>query len=233
MKKKLVVFSGAGMSAESGLKTFRDNGGLWENYNVYEVATPAAWKKQPKLVLKFYNERRKQLLKAKFNPAHQLVADLEKWFDLKVITQNIDNLHELAGSTNVIHLHGELLKARCEKNSEDIYELESGEIKLGDLSSTGFQLRPHIVWFGEEVPMMDVAISEASNAELFIVIGTSLNVYPAANLIHYLPESCKKFLIDPKASELQIDSSWTTIQSTATEGMEILKNILTKKSDFD
>lgn len=231
MKKSLVVFSGAGMSAESGLKTFRDNGGLWEQYDVYEVATPEAWEKQPELVLRFYNERRAQLKKAKFNRAHQLVAKLESSYNVDVITQNIDNLHELAGSSKVTHLHGELLKARCERNDNDIYELEKDRIELGDKSLSGHQLRPHIVWFGEEVPMMEEAMKITSRADIFIVIGTSLNVYPAANLIHFLKEGCQKFLIDPLANEINIDNSWTVIQSTATDGMEKLFPVLNKKSE--
>lgn len=231
MKKSLVVFSGAGMSAESGLKTFRDNGGLWEQYNVYEVATPEAWKKQPELVLRFYNERRAQLKKAKFNKAHQLVAELETKFNVDVITQNIDNLHELAGSSKVTHLHGELLKARCEKNKNDIYTLKKANIELGDKSSNGHQLRPHIVWFGEDVPMMEEAMRITSRADIFVVIGTSLNVYPAANLIHFLKDECEKFLIDPLANGINIDDSWTIIQSTATDGMEKLFSVLNKKSE--
>lgn len=231
MRKKLIVFSGAGMSAESGLKTFRDNGGLWEDYNVYEVATPTAWIKNPELVLRFYNERRKQLIKASFNKAHKVVADLEQQFDVTVITQNIDNLHEKAGSKNVVHLHGELMKARCEKNEHDIYKLNDDELKLGDLSASGFQLRPHVVWFGEEVPAMDEAIKTIIDAEVFIVIGTSLNVYPAANLIHYLPRNCDKYLIDPKPNEIQLDNSWVIIKETAAKGMVIIQNHLNKKSD--
>lgn len=231
MRKKLIVFSGAGMSAESGLKTFRDNGGLWEEHDVYEVATPEAWAKNPELVLKFYNERRKQLLKASFNKAHKIVAHLETQFDVTVITQNIDDLHEKAGSKNVIHLHGELMKARCEKNEHDIYSLELEELKIGDLSEGGFQLRPHVVWFGEEVPMMEYAIKTIVDAEIFIVIGTSLNVYPAANLIHYLPNNCDKYLVDPNPNEVQLDKSWKILKETAGEGMLIIQNHLNKKSD--
>lgn len=224
-KKQLVVFSGAGMSAESGLKTFRDNGGLWENYKVSEVATPEAWKKDKELVLRFYNLRREQLLKAKPNKAHYKIAELEKQYDVTVITQNIDDLHERAGSTEVLHLHGELRKVRSERDANLIYNWENAELKLGDLCETGFQLRPHVVWFGEEVPMMEKAFEIAKKANILVVIGTSLNVYPAASIVNYVPANSKNYLIDPNpAMEL---NNFTIINAGAEEGVNILaENLL-------
>ncbi|MBL7936739.1 MAG: NAD-dependent deacylase, partial [Bacteroidia bacterium] len=183
-KKKIVVFSGAGMSAESGIKTFRDTGGLWEEYKIEDVATFEAWLKNQDLVLNFYNQRRKQVMEAQPNEAHILVADLQKHFDVQVITQNIDDLHERAGSKKVLHLHGEIMKGRSTVKQELVYDLKHWEIKAGDVCEVGSQLRPHIVWFGEAVPEMDKAIELTEEADIFITIGTSLNVYPAANLIH-------------------------------------------------
>lgn len=231
-KERLVVFTGAGMSAESGLKTFRDNGGLWENHKVEEVATPFAWENNPELVLRFYNERRKQLLKAEPNQGHYIIAALEKDFEIIIITQNIDDLHERAGSKNVLHLHGELRKARSTLNPNRVYPIEGPELKWGDTCEYGKQLRPYVVWFGEEVPAYQEAIEPIQNADRLIVIGSSLQVYPAAGLIHYAAPHCKKVLIDPRANEMQLDSAWTLINSSAEDGMEILyKNWSKKKAE--
>tara|TARA_R110002096_G_scaffold109056_12_gene238709 strand:- start:32407 stop:33114 length:708 start_codon:yes stop_codon:yes gene_type:complete len=221
-KSQLIIFSGAGMSAESGLKTFRDNGGLWENHDVSKVATPQAWLSDPELVLRFYNERRKQLITAQPNKAHQLIAELESKYEVTVITQNIDDLHEKAGSTNVVHLHGELMKVQCEKNPMLIYEWTKPELNLGDLSEKGHQLRPHVVWFGEEVPKMVEAMNLVQAADCFIVIGTSLNVYPAASLLHFLPDHTSCYLIDPKAQEFEMNKKWTLINASAVGGMSLL-----------
>ena len=221
-KKKIVVFSGAGMSAESGIKTFRDAGGLWEEYKIEEVATYNAWTKNQKLVLDFYNQRRKQIMESSPNAAHKLVAELQKKFDVQVITQNIDDLHERAGSKKVLHLHGEIMKSRSSVSSDLIYNLDDWEIKEGDLCEEGSQLRPHIVWFGEAVPEMDKATTLAEEADIFITIGTSLNVYPAANLIHVVDSTVPKFLIDPGDFNLDYIKNLTVIKAKAIEGMEIL-----------
>jgi len=177
--KKIVVLSGAGISAESGIKTFRDSGGLWEGYDVMEVASPEGWAKNPELVLDFYNQRRKKALTAQPNEGHKIIAELEKYFQVSVVTQNIDNLHEKAGSSHVTHLHGEIFQARSTLDPNLVYDIEGWELKLGDKCEKGSQLRPNIVWFGEMVPMMEVAVEEAISADIFIVIGTSLQVYPA------------------------------------------------------
>ena len=219
--KHIVVLTGAGISAESGLKTFRDMGGIWEKYDVYKVATPEAWKNNPELVLKFYNERRKQLLKAKPNEAHKLLAKLEKKYNINIITQNIDDLHERAGSKNILHLHGELRKARSECNESLIYEIEGWEIKLGDKAEDGCQLRPHVVWFGEPVPMLNKAIEIAREADIFVIIGTSLNVYPAASLINYVKQNTKIFYIDPNPNKIY-ESNIVVINKKATEGVKEL-----------
>ena len=192
-KKKLIICSGAGMSAESGIKTFRDSGGLWEEYKVEDVATLEAWEKNQKLVTEFYNQRRKQVMEAQPNEAHKIIADLQKTFDVTVITQNVDNLHERAGSKNVIHLHGEIVKAQSSIDPSKIYNLKNWEIKIGDTCELGSQLRPYIVWFGEMVPMMEPAIDMVGKADLFTVIGTSLNVYPAAGLVNYTPSAIPKW----------------------------------------
>jgi NAD-dependent deacetylase len=201
-KKKIVVFSGSGISAESGLRTFRDSDGLWEEFNIYEVATPQAWKKNPDLVNKFYNARRKQVRQAQPNDAHLALANLEQSFDVQIITQNIDDLHERAGSSNVLHLHGEIMKCRSSEDPTLIYDVEGDEIQLGQLCDKGTQLRPHVVWFGEMVTEMESALKIASAAEIFIIVGTSLNVYPAAGLITVAPAHIPKYLIDPNAHEL-------------------------------
>ncbi len=194
---KVVVFTGAGISAESGLKTFRDSDGLWEHYKIEDVATPEAFERNPQLVLNFYNERRKQVIKAQPNAAHTALAELQTKYTVQIITQNIDDLHERAGSKKVLHLHGEILKARSSIDSSSIFKIKGEEINVGDLCPKGSQLRPHIVWFGEPVPLMDVAYELTSEASIFIVVGTSLNVYPAANLLNYVPLDCPIYLVDP------------------------------------
>lgn len=200
MKKKLVILTGAGMSAESGISTFRDSGGLWDKYPVEDVATPEAFHRNPEIVLEFYNTRRRELIQAKPNEGHIGIADLEKNFDVQVITQNIDNLHERAGSTKVLHLHGELMKVRSTGDESLIYELpaDKPEINMGDKCEKGYQLRPHIVWFGEAVPMITEAAVLAGKADVFVIIGTSMNVYPAAGLLDYVKKNVPVYLIDPK-----------------------------------
>lgn len=198
MTKRIAVLTGAGISAESGLKTFRDSDGLWNQYSVYEVATPEAWENNPELVLTFYNERRKQAWAAQPNAAHVALAELEKHFDVTIVTQNIDDLHERAGSKNIIHLHGEIKKARSTSNPDLVYVLDHWELNPGDLCELGSQLRPHIVWFGEDVPMMEKAIPVIKKADILIVVGTSLEVYPAAGLTQFAGVSTRKFLVDPK-----------------------------------
>ncbi|MFM7016286.1 MAG: SIR2 family NAD-dependent protein deacylase [Bacteroidota bacterium] len=217
--KHVVVFSGAGISAESGIKTFRDADGLWENHAIEEVATPEAFERNPELVLRFYNERRKQLLECKPNDAHNAIAELENKYKVTVVTQNVDDLHERAGSTNVIHLHGELMKVRSTAYPALIYKLDSWELKLGDNCEKGFQLRPHIVWFGEQVPMMDKAMEVVEQADIFLVVGTSLQVYPAAGLVHYAIKATHRFLIDPKSELPYGATDFTLIRSTAVDGV--------------
>lgn len=200
MKKKLVILTGAGMSAESGIATFRDSGGLWDKYPVEQVATPEGFEANPELVLNFYNERRRELLKAKPNAGHYGLAELEKYFDVRIITQNIDNLHERAGSPHVLHLHGELMKARSTGDDSLIYDIDPAhpDIHIGDKCEKGFQLRPHIVWFGEAVPMISEAERICRQADIFVIIGTSMNVYPAAGLLNDVPRNAPIYLIDPK-----------------------------------
>jgi NAD-dependent deacetylase len=226
LKKKLVVLTGAGVSAESGLRTFRDTDGLWEGYNVYEVATPGGFAKNPELVLEFYNMRRKDIAAAKPNAAHTGLAELEKDYDVTIITQNIDDLHERAGSTNVIHLHGEIFQMRSVKNPNVIYEIR-GDIKLGDLAEDGGQLRPNIVWFEEPVPMIEDAAEVTATAEIFVVIGTSLLVYPAAGLINYASPYIPKFIIDKNIPYTYSVNNLTAIEKPATEGVKDLKRLLT------
>jgi NAD-dependent deacetylase len=197
--KKLVVLTGAGISAESGIKTFRDADGLWENHRIEEVATPEAWRRDPELVLRFYNLRRQQLQEVAPNPGHQALVELEAHFDVHIITQNVDDLHERAGSTRVLHLHGELRKVRSERHPGLVYDWP-GDLQLGDLCEEGAQLRPHIVWFGEAVPMFEQAVQVAATADVFMVVGTSLLVYPAAGLMHYAKRDIPYFYIDPKPS---------------------------------
>jgi len=226
-KKKLVVLTGAGISAESGLKTFRDTDGLWEGYDINEVATATAWRKNPELVLEFYNARRKSVKEARPNEAHYALASLEKDFDVTIITQNIDDLHERAGSTSIVHLHGEILKMRSEKNEDLIYTIE-GDIHPGDTAADGHQLRPHIVWFEEPVPMMEAAIEIAKTADLFLIVGTSLVVYPAAGLLHYVPMNIPKFIVDKKLPATNHLHNLTMIEKIASEGMKGLVGLLEK-----
>ena len=200
--KNIVVFSGAGISAESGLGTFRDSGGLWDKYKIEDVATPQAFKKNPELVLEFYNIRRRQLLSSSPNSAHYSLNKLQDNFNLQIITQNIDDLHERSGTKNVLHLHGHLRQSKSTLN-EMIYQIEGSELILGDICPNGSQLRPNVVWFGESVPMMEKAIEIVKKAHLFIIIGTSLNVYPAASLIHYTTSSCEKYIIDLNAEHVE------------------------------
>ena len=220
-KKKLVVLTGAGISAESGLKTFRDSDGLWEGYDIYEVASPRGWKKDPKVVLDFYNMRRKDVAKAEPNAAHLGLAALEKYFDVHIITQNIDDLHERAGSTHVLHLHGEIFKMRSVKEATVTYAIKA-DIRLGDTAPDGGQLRPHIVWFEEPVPMIEIAANITGMAELFVVIGTSLAVYPAAGLLNYTPSQIPKFIIDKHIPYTQSILNLSAIEATASEGVKIL-----------
>ena len=220
--KKLVILTGAGMSSESGIKTFRDSGGLWEEYDVTEVATPMAWARDRDLVLRFYNERRRQLAGCQPNEGHTGLAHLEKYFDVQIITQNIDDLHERAGSTRILHLHGELTKARSTVDPSLLYDIGYKDINPGDTCGKGSQLRPHIVWFGEPVPMMDEAVTLTSDADIFVVIGSSLNVYPAAGLIHYAPEKASLWLIDPKDVDIPISRKVEVIKEKAAKGVAIL-----------
>ena len=229
--KKIVVLTGAGMSAESGISTFRDSGGLWEKYPVEQVATPEGYAANPKLVIDFYNERRKQLLNVGPNMGHRILAELEKYFDITVVTQNVDNLHERAGSTKVIHLHGELTKvtsSREPNNPKYIKELspECYDVKIGDLADDGSQLRPFIVWLGEAVPMIETAIDCVEKADIFVIIGTSMNVYPAAGLLNYVDGNVPVYLIDPNPVNISSNRKINVISKGASEGMENLRKIL-------
>jgi NAD-dependent deacetylase len=226
MRKKLVVLTGAGMSAESGLRTFRDMGGLWEEYDVTEVASPEGWAKDMDLVLRFYNERRQQLALSKPNQGHIGLAEMEKFFDVHVITQNVDDLHERAGSTRVLHLHGELKKVRSTIDPQFVYDIGYKEIIRGDLCEKGSQLRPHIVWFGEFVPAIEEAADICQNADILAVIGTSLNVYPAAGLIDYIPMNTEVFLIDPNDIIAHVNRKITFIKEKASVGVGKLREIL-------
>lgn len=226
MKKKLVILTGAGISAESGLKTFRDADGLWEGHNVMDVASPEGWHRNKELVLDFYNQRRKQLHQVKPNKGHTVLAELEKDFDVHIITQNVDNLHEQAGSTKVLHLHGELLKVRSTKNEDYILDWHH-DLVIGDLDKNANQLRPHIVWFGEMVPALDEAVIITRQADYVAVIGTSLQVYPAASLMHYAKPNIPVFYIDPKpASIANLQNPLEVIAMNATEGVPLLREKL-------
>ena len=225
MKKNLVVLTGAGISAESGLKTFRDADGLWEGYDINEVATATAWRRNPALVQEFYNMRRKNVAAAQPNGAHFALADLEHQFDVHIITQNIDDLHERAGSTNVLHLHGEIFKMRSQKNEALVYPIH-GDIAMGDVAEDGAQLRPHIVWFEEPVPMMEAAIEIVKKADIFLIVGTSLVVYPAAGLVNYAPWPIPKFMVDRKIPYTSSLYNLTAIEKGAAEGMQELKTLL-------
>jgi NAD-dependent deacetylase len=225
VKKKLIVLTGAGISAESGLRTFRDSDGLWEGYEVTEVATPRAWKKNPSLVLDFYNMRRRDVLGAKPNRAHLALAELEKDFDVHIITQNIDDLHERAGSSKVLHLHGEIFKMRSETNDELIYDIRE-DIVLGDKAGDGSQLRPHIVWFEEPVPMIEAAVALVRQADIFVVVGSSLVVYPAAGLVGFARAGIPTFILDKQIPYTSRMANLTSIEKPATEGVEELMAIL-------
>ncbi len=227
--KRIVVLTGAGISAESGISTFRDASGLWRNYRFEELATPEAWDRNPELVMEFYNMRRKQLFEVEPNAAHYALVELEEKYDVHIITQNVDDLHERAGSTNVLHLHGELKKARSTVAPNLVYELDRWELKIGDKCEKGSQLRPHIVWFGEAVPMIGPAAEISSTADIFIIIGTSLVVYPAAGLTDYAKPDIPKFYIDPGASYAGGISNLTIIQKKAGEGVPEIVNSLMKR----
>lgn len=224
--KHLVVLSGAGISAESGLATFRDSDGLWNNYRIEDVATPDAWRRNPALVLQFYNERRKNAAQAKPNAAHIALAGLENRYRVSIITQNVDDLHERGGSTNVVHLHGKLREARSTKYPELIYDIGDGDINLGDTCEKGSQLRPNIVWFGEMVPMIPIAADICSTADIFVVVGTSLQVYPAAGLLEYAPPRIPRYLIDPRPILPYGSEKWTLIAEKATVGTQKLLSLL-------
>ena len=225
--KKIVVLTGAGISAESGLRTFRDSNGLWEEHRVEDVATFDAWQRNQALVLEFYNQRRKQLCEVKPNAGHLALAELEKKYHVQIITQNVDDLHEQAGSTKVLHLHGELKKVRSTMDENLVYTLDGWELKKGDLCEKGSQLRPHIVWFGEAVPMIEPAMELSSEADIFIVIGTSLNVYPAASLVYYVNKSTPVYLIDPHAEMLSGVNNLTVIRETAGRGVpKLVKQLM-------
>lgn len=229
--KKLVVLSGAGVSAESGVSTFRDAGGLWEQYSIEDVCTPEGWLRDPRLVTDFYNARRRQMLEVKPNEAHLLLHELEGQYDVRIITQNVDNLHEQAGSTQVIHLHGELMKVTSSASPNDSRYIEERpldclDVQMGELAADGSQLRPFIVWFGEAVPMIERAAQLTSEADIYLVIGTSLNVYPAAGLLSYVPAHVPIYLIDPKPVSWNYGRSYTHIMKPATEGMRQLVEML-------
>lgn len=220
-RKKIVVLSGAGISAESGIRTFRDTNGLWEDHKIDDVATPEGWERNPDLVLEFYNQRRKQAFAVQPNAGHRALAELERYYTVTVITQNVDNLHERAGSTHVIHLHGELSKVRSTADESLIYERDESnwEVKRGDVCEKGAQLRPHIVWFGEAVPLMDVAVDETAEADIFIVVGTSLQVYPAAGLLYAVPKGHPIYMVDPNIPDVAKRQNLTLIPETATAGL--------------
>jgi len=219
-KQRLVVLTGAGISAESGIRTFRDSGGLWEDHDIMDVATYQAWTKNMEMVLEFYNQRRRQLLEARPNAAHYALATLEKHFDVQIITQNVDDLHERAGSSKVLHLHGELKKVRSTSNPELVFTLEGWELKKGDLCPKGSQLRPHIVWFGEPVPLIPVAARLSAAADIYLIAGTSLNVYPAAGLVGYVGRGVPVYLIDPGDLPVSHIPNLTLIREKATTGMK-------------
>ena len=224
--RKLVVLTGAGISAESGIATFRDAGGLWEGHRVEDVATPEGWTRNPTMVLEFYNQRRKQATEVKPNRGHEILMELEQHFDVTVITQNVDNLHERAGSSRVIHLHGSLFESRSTSNPALIYPITGWELKQGDVCELGSQLRPNIVWFGEAVPMIEVAAVIASRADIFLVVGTSMAVYPAAGLIDYVPDQVRKYVVDPKKPEILHVPNLEFIAEKASVGMERVRQLL-------
>lgn len=219
--KKLTILSGAGISAESGIKTFRDGDGLWENHSVTDVASPEGWRKDRALVLEFYNQRRRQLHEVQPNEAHQLLADLEQHFDVQIITQNIDDLHERAGSTNILHIHGELFKS-CSCNNKNLIYEQKDDINEGDKAEDGAQLRPFIVWFGEDVPLYNIAREKVKEADILIVIGTSLQVYPAAGLIHEIKDDCLLIVVNPNETEFGYGERAVVMKESATRGMKLL-----------
>ena len=220
--KKLVVLTGAGMSAESGLRTFREMGGLWEEYDVYEVASPGGWQRNRSMVLRFYNERRKQLLETKPNKGHLDLVELEQYFEVWIVTQNVDDLHERAGSSRILHLHGELRKSRSTVDPNLVYDIEGWKLGEGDLCEKGSQLRPHVVWFGEAVPAIEEAARVVSEADILVIIGTSMNVYPAAGLINYVPGTAPIYVIDPNEVAIADHPRIQVIQKSAGEGVQLL-----------
>lgn len=228
MRQKLVVLTGAGVSQESGIKTFRDSDGLWENYPVEEVASIQGWRRNKEVMLKFYNQRRRQLATAEPNKAHKIIAELEEFYDVTVVTQNVDNLHERGGSTNIIHLHGELTKVRGVDDDETVFDIGYNEINLGDKSPSGAQLRPHIVWFGEAVPELERAAKVVSECDILLVVGTSLAVYPAAGLVNFITYGRPIYLIDPNPIRVNYPH-YTQIQDVATSGMERFREIVLKQ----
>lgn len=221
--KRLVVFTGAGMSAESGIQTFRGSDGLWENHRIEDVATPEAWNRNPELVMEFYNQRRKGVLTAQPNGGHLMIASWQRYFSVTVVTQNIDDLHERAGSNDVVHLHGEIRKSRSTSNPELIYPIADWSLNLGDKCELGSQLRPHIVWFGEDVPMLEKAAAIIEEADIFVVVGTSLQVYPAAGLIQYAFRAKQKFIIDPNAHNLTTKTDWMIVSEGAVNGLNSIE----------
>jgi len=228
--KKLVVLSGAGISAESGIPTFRDSNGLWEGFRVEDVASPEGWHKDPALVLDFYNQRRKKALEVSPNKGHEILAELQNHFDVTIITQNVDNLHERAGSKTVIHLHGSLFESRSTKDERLVYPIKGWELKMGDCCAQGSQLRPNIVWFGEMVPLMAVASVQARQADVFLIVGTSLVVYPAAGLIHDVPFETPKYLVDPKLPDVGSMPYLKMIEDKASTGLAKIKDELLELS---
>jgi len=229
MAKQITVLSGAGMSAESGISTFRDSNGLWEQYRIEDVATPGAWQRNPALVLDFYNQRRRQLLEVRPNAGHRAIVELERAFNVQVITQNVDDLHERAGSSNVLHLHGELRKVRSTGPSRHVFGLDGWELKWGDHCPDGHQLRPHIVWFGEEVTEMPRAAEIVSTSDAVIIVGTSMNVYPANGLVHYAPRHAGIWVIDPNATELHSVGRATVLREKAGDALPRLVGELLDK----
>lgn len=227
--KQVVVFTGAGVSAESGINTFRDSNGLWEQYRIEDVATPEAFERNPELVLDFYNQRRKQVLNAHPNAAHLAIVELEKYFQVQIITQNIDDLHERAGSKKVLHLHGEIRKSRSTKSPNLIYKIEGDALNMGDKCEKGSQLRPHIVWFGEAVPKMEEAVMLTQKADILLIIGTSLEVYPAASLVQFARDEAEKYLIDPKANAISGIANLRILKKNAGAGVPALVKQLIKE----
>jgi NAD-dependent deacetylase len=228
MKKTLVVLTGAGISAESGVATFRDSNGLWENHSIEDVATPQGWAKNPKLVQRFYNARRQQLPTVVPNEGHKILAKLEKYFNVKIVTQNVDDLHERGGSLNVLHLHGQLTQARGSQDKDKIYDIGYNSIEMGDLAEDGTQMRPHIVWFGEDVPEIINAVELAAEADIFLVVGTSMQVYPAASLVNYVGIKVPIYIIDPKKPDIELTENMSYIQAGGGEGLQQLFEILTE-----